>query len=224
MYGVPHNTRLCMKILLFATAFAMVSCAGAAQANTLIPYSNAGIVNTQSLTFTATGGPIDAYFYGSSAADTDLLGIEVNGGLVGTGGSLGFGLSNQTAVGGQVFDLGTAPAGATITFVLENQSTSVDLYSTPSLNSDKLQHVYETAFSSAGSYAAYNIPSGIYLGFEDLTSSQGSDFDYNDEQIVITGVSVTPLPAALPLFAGGLGLLGLFARRKKQGAIDAFAT
>jgi len=28
--------------------------------------------------------------------------------------------------------------------------------------------------------------------------------------------SATPLPAALPLFAGGLGLLGLFGRRKKQ--------
>jgi hypothetical protein len=29
-------------------------------------------------------------------------------------------------------------------------------------------------------------------------------------------VSTTPLPAALPLFAGGLGLLGMFARRRKQ--------
>jgi hypothetical protein len=29
-------------------------------------------------------------------------------------------------------------------------------------------------------------------------------------------VTTTPLPAALPLFAGGLGLIGMFARRKKR--------
>ena len=32
----------------------------------------------------------------------------------------------------------------------------------------------------------------------------------------ITLPSATPIPAALPLFAGGLGLLGLFGRRKRQ--------
>lgn len=31
-------------------------------------------------------------------------------------------------------------------------------------------------------------------------------------------VSATPLPAALPLFAGGLGVLGFFARRRKKKA------
>jgi hypothetical protein len=34
-------------------------------------------------------------------------------------------------------------------------------------------------------------------------------------------LSATPLPATLPLFAGGLGLLGVFGRRKKQNAIAA---
>jgi hypothetical protein len=38
-------------------------------------------------------------------------------------------------------------------------------------------------------------------------------------EVILGGGSTllpTPLPAALPLFAGGLGLLGLFARRKKN--------
>jgi hypothetical protein len=40
--------------------------------------------------------------------------------------------------------------------------------------------------------------------------------------VTINAVAATPLPAALPLFAGGLGLLGMFARRRKQKA-SAFA-
>jgi hypothetical protein len=34
--------------------------------------------------------------------------------------------------------------------------------------------------------------------------------------IRITAVSHMPLPAALPLFAGGLGVLGLVVRRRKK--------
>ena len=33
--------------------------------------------------------------------------------------------------------------------------------------------------------------------------------------------ATTPLPAALPLFAGGLGLIGLLARRRKRKAAAA---
>jgi hypothetical protein len=39
--------------------------------------------------------------------------------------------------------------------------------------------------------------------------------DYSGSQI-IAEVAATPLPAALPLFAGGLGLIGLVGRRKKR--------
>jgi hypothetical protein len=38
------------------------------------------------------------------------------------------------------------------------------------------------------------------------------------------GVTVTPLPATLPLFAGGLGILSLIARRRKRTATDVLAT
>jgi hypothetical protein len=34
-----------------------------------------------------------------------------------------------------------------------------------------------------------------------------------------SGVSTTPLPAALPLFAGGLGMIGFISRRRKQKTI-----
>ena len=42
----------------------------------------------------------------------------------------------------------------------------------------------------------------------------------NAATLVITGIN-TPLPAALPLFAGGLGVLGLLARRRKRKAAQA---
>jgi hypothetical protein len=45
---------------------------------------------------------------------------------------------------------------------------------------------------------------------------------YSDAEIVGSGtsaaVAATPIPAALPLFASGLGVIGLFARRRKQKA------
>jgi hypothetical protein len=41
---------------------------------------------------------------------------------------------------------------------------------------------------------------------------------YDQEFTLGPSVSSTPLPAALPLFAGGLGIVGLLARRKKRKA------
>ena len=36
--------------------------------------------------------------------------------------------------------------------------------------------------------------------------------------LVQSDVETTPLPAALPLFAGGLGVMGLIVRRRKRSA------
>jgi len=53
------------------------------------------------------------------------------------------------------------------------------------------------------------------FGIEILNVS-GSGF--NSSGVLIDSPSAVPLPAALPLFAGGLGLMGLLGWRKKQAA------
>jgi hypothetical protein len=42
--------------------------------------------------------------------------------------------------------------------------------------------------------------------------------------VIVASVEATPLPAALPLFAGGLGIIGLLSRRRMRKARQAFAT
>jgi hypothetical protein len=53
----------------------------------------------------------------------------------------------------------------------------------------------------------------------DLTTDQGGPGVL--EALIESNVGATPLPAALPMFMGGLGLIGLIARRRKQKAVAA---
>ena len=53
--------------------------------------------------------------------------------------------------------------------------------------------------------------------------SLAGDQNLGYDTVEITTTTVTPVPAALPLFAGGLGVIGLIARRRKQKATAALA-
>ncbi len=46
-------------------------------------------------------------------------------------------------------------------------------------------------------------------------------FSNGQEVWAFSDVEATPLPAALPLFAGGLGVMGLLARRRTRKTIVA---
>jgi hypothetical protein len=223
-----------MRFLLAIVLLAVGTCAGGhfisnAEAGT-IPYPSTGTINPVTYTFTAEiNGDVTAYFAGTGATYIDTIGMLVNGSPTGV-----FGLDNQTSTIGQSVDLGSVAAGNVLTFVLNVDTSPVSsppppytLYSNPSLNTGGflgLNQVYATTFAGgvinfpnglgnpsccSGAY----VPAGVYLGFEDST-----DYNYTDEQVVLTdtAVTATPLPAALPLFAGGLGLMGLFAKRKRD--------
>jgi hypothetical protein len=52
-------------------------------------------------------------------------------------------------------------------------------------------------------------------GFQLYGTGIGSTIDGH---VTINDVAATPLPAALPLFASGLGMFGFLVRRKKRNA------
>jgi len=199
--------------LLAVAAVAIAAYAGgsAARAAT-IPYPNPGTINPVVYTFTAaTSGDIVGTFFGFNAGDSDEIEMLVNG----VASPAGFGFLNQTSTAGDTFNFGAVNAGDTITFLLRDLTSHTDISSVPSLNGDGHQHIYSTDF--AGNVT---VPAGTYVAFEDLLASQNSDFDYNDDSFVFSNLATTtdstPIPSTLPLFASGLGLVGLLAARRKR--------
>jgi hypothetical protein len=204
------------KALRTALLITAGMCAGpfvsASQAATFNPgYTPVGTPNPAAYTFKGTGADVTATFVGGNASDTDILEMSVNGGsfVLST-------LNNQTSHSGNTFDFGTVAANAIITFAIINQTTGTTLTSNAALNADNDQHAWSFNYTK-GTLGFTNINSGTALAFEDLLGgSQSSDFDYNDFEAVVTGLGTTPLPATLPLFAGGLGVVGLLSRRGKR--------
>jgi len=184
-----------------------------------IPYPNPGTPNPATYIFTAAfTGDVIAYFAGSSASFENTLGLQINGVSTGI-----FGLDNLTSHVGDSVNLGFAHAGDSLTFVMHNIKPGIgDLFSDPALNGPYdgrtvgSQHIYSTRYTATSPIFG-SIPVGVFVGFEDLPFKD-SNFNYDDLTFVFTNVVVaeTPVPAALPLFASGLGALGLLGWRRKR--------
>jgi hypothetical protein len=82
--------------------------------------------------------------------------------------------------------------------------------------------------NGTGTTQSFIVPSGageLFLGISDACGYNGSPSCYDDNSgsfsvtaDISSSVSTTPLPAALPMFAGGLGMVGLLVRRRKSKA------
>jgi len=169
------------------------------------PYADTGTENSIQYSFVAqTTGDIIAYFVDKGGAIyTNTLSITVNGVA-----SAVSGLSNQSSSYGDSLNFGSVNAGDSIVFTLNVTDTGANWYSDKSLNSDGVNRIYSSAFSGDEF-----LPAGTYVAFEDLT-----DFNYLDEQFVVTNVTApaVPVPATVWLFGSGLlGLAGVTRRRSK---------
>ncbi len=193
------------KLALLAIALASVS----APALAVFPsYGTPGTENPDTYSFTASStGDLLAYFAGSSAGYTDLLGVQVNGVDSGI-----LGLNNHTTALGATLNFGPVTAGDVLTFYIKVTDTGDLFYSDASLNSDSQQH----AFSAAYAGGDFGIPAGQFVSFEDLNG--GGDHDYNDVSFVIGGISGggVPEPASWAMMLGGFGLVGGAMRRRQK--------
>ena len=76
------------------------------------------------------------------------------------------------------------------------------------------------ALPGAAATALTGLPGSItYIGWEDLTAAQNSDFDYNDLIFAFVNTSIrVPEPLTLSLFGAGIAGAALLRRRKAKSA------
>jgi hypothetical protein len=142
--------------------------------------------------------------------------------IIGAGSYDGSGtISGSVSCGVGCFEITAATgdiAGDTITGIstFANQFGAPDNYLFPSAADPFQIDTLGISFAVSGPFlgTAVNIFHEAGFDIDKLDPQNGTGEAFGDFMIV--GVVATPLPAALPLFAGGLGMIGLLGRRKNR--------
>jgi hypothetical protein len=213
-------TKIIMKISIgLAASLAVFGFIGQAKAN-LEPYTGSGpITFSPTSIISANGGNVSVTYEGSSAGDLDLLFQGPAAGPPSTAATIFYNNTispdTQTPVGTTI-PLGSFGVGVELEFAIYNVATKETFYSgDPSRNKDKDVHAYVIQDYMSNQYLTY-------VGFEDLSPTDSSDWDYNDLAFVVDSEPadlIRPLPdasATLPLFGISLAGLAAFARRLKK--------
>jgi hypothetical protein len=192
------------------------------------------ICNGSTTSPSTTGSAVTTIFLGFSASNTDLLSIDA--------GSTVF--DNQTTPKGTTSTVSVTPGSLTLTLkdVTSGNVFNSGVAYTNFPGGPSVYHFADFSFANAAAYDAFapfdsvtgnlttaeiatitadgGFSNWTFIGVEDLASN--SNDDWND-LIFAIDPAATPIPATLPLFAGGLGALGLLGRRRKRKATSAIA-
>ena len=127
---------------------------------------------------------------------------------------------------GETKNLFPPPQTGAMVFSLQNVTTGT-LFTSNLADADGNYHVRITsnyadfglgALPGPAAAALVGLSSITFIGWEDLTLGQGSDFDYNDLVFAFANTAVTGVPEPLTLSLFGAGLVGAawMSRRKKS--------
>ncbi len=201
--------------LLVAAAVAAAFATIAPQTQAFPPPGTPTTVNPGLLS--GSGADAQAIFTFADAADTSALV------LTGFGGNPIF--NNSTNSPGNTVDLGglTGPQQ----FGLNNLTTGTSFLADVADSDGNFHAFYTTNFAdfsvgalpAAAAAAIAALPAGtsvVFMGWEDLTAGQGSDFDYNDLIFAFSNLAppAVPEPGALMLLSLALAALGLVRGRR----------
>lgn len=174
-----------------------------------IPYCNAGTIAPTNVFNAVATGTVTGYFAGKGSADDEDwvrmldLTTDTTGDWV---------LDNQITLVGASANFGVANAGDLLVFELWNQTLDSIFASQPDLSDDGTNHAYATHFSG-GNINGVNFPAGTYVGMEDWPNGI-ADWNYQDNQFVVTNVAAVPEPGSLLVLASGILTVAGFARRR----------
>ena len=212
-----------MRILAVPFALSALLAGSTALFADQIPYPGGGQILTNTPIY-ATGTTTTVYFYGFSAGDRDNVNIIDVTHPAQTGSIF----PNQSTTIGSSASIATSIGDVLVVEIL-NASSGKDYYSETgagpagfTASADGNNHAYVTGYSGGTIGIAGTVIPGLFIGMEDLDSTNGVDWDYNDDQFVLTGVSATPVtttspvpePGSIALLGTGLiGMAGMVRRR-----------
>ena len=195
------------RLLLIALVLMVCSLPAVADC---IPYCQIGTIAPTKVITAIANGNITGRFFSYSADFTDSVRIMD----VTQGWTSDWVLENKTSKSGEMVTFGSAKSGDILIVELWDQVTNEIYASEPDQSADGINHAYVVGGTFFGQPSAF-------IGMEDLRQSEATDWDYNDHEFFVLGVSVsnavttvgqfgddykvaTPEPASLVLISSGL--------------------